>query len=147
MRRKRPTHVAKKYLSVKARKGKNLLQPKPYRSWLEADVAHDLEKRKIGFKYENLKVLYAVPTKVRTYTPDLELENGIIVEVKGRWTSVDRRKMGFVIEQNPELDIRMLFAIDNKISRSSRTRYSDWCEKRDIKYAVSKQVPESWINE
>lgn len=147
MRKKRPTQVAKKYLSPAKRRGKHLLQPKPYRSWLEADVAHDLEKRGFGFRYENLKVLYAVPTKIRTYTPDLELENGIIVEIKGRWTSQDRRKMGYVIEQNPELDIRMLFAIDNKISRTSRTRYSDWCDKRDIKYAIGKSVPEAWLYE
>ncbi len=147
MPRKRPTRAAKMYLSRAERKGKHLLPPKPYRSWLEADVANDLEEREIGFKYENLRVLYAVPTKVRTYTPDLELENKIIVEIKGRWTAHDRRKMGYVIEQNPDLDIRMLFAVNNKIARNSRTRYADWCEKRSIKYAIGKAVPEEWTDE
>ena len=120
---------------------------KPYRSWLEADVAHDLEEGGVQFKYENIRLLYAVPTKIRTYTPDLELDNGIIVEIKGRWTAQDRRKMGYVIEQNPDEDIRMLFAVDNKISRNSKTRYSDWCKKRNIKYAIGKKVPMEWLYE
>jgi hypothetical protein len=86
------------------------------------------------------------PAKTRRYIPDLVINKGALyIEVKGRWTAHDRRKMGYVIEQNPHLDIRMLFAANNTISKNSRTRYSDWCDKRGIKYAIGTEVPKEWI--
>ena len=148
MRRQRPTKAAKRYLSPAERKGKNLKPPVPYRSWLEADVTHQLEAEGVQFEYESETLFYAEPAKVRKYTPDLRIVfNNIIVEVKGRWTAHDRKKMSLVIEQNPDRDIRMLFAADNKISRSSSTRYSDWCIRRGITYAIGKEVPVEWTEE
>lgn len=147
MPRTRSRHQAKRYYSPERRKGKGWLPPKPFRSWLEADIAHDLKKRKVEYEYEEDTLIYVIPAIPHRYKPDFRLPNGIIVEAKGRWKSEDRKKMGYVIEQNPHEDIRMLFASDNKISKNSRTRYSDWCEKRGIKYAIGKQVPEEWINE
>lgn len=57
--------------------------------------------------------------------------------------------MALVVEQNPDLDIRMLFMRDNKIAKNSKTRYSDWCKKRGIVYAVSElgEIPEDWVND
>lgn len=153
MRRRLPRVQAKRYYSptsrskYKLQKGKALTPLPPYKSWLEADIAHALKKLKVKFKYEDFKLHYVVPAQAHTYTPDFELENGIIVEAKGRWTSDDRKKMSLVIEQNPHLDIRMLFALDNKISPKSRTRYSDWCAKRDIPYAIGNAVPKEWTEE
>lgn len=110
-------------------------------------MAQDLKKRRIKFKYEEDKITFVEPAKVRTYIPDLSIGDGLIVEIKGRWTAQDRRKMGYVIEQNPDLDIRMLFDKDNTISNNSNTRYSDWCTKRNIKFAIGNTIPEEWINE
>jgi len=133
---------------VKERKGRRLQPPEPYRSWLEADVANGLTERKIDFEYETKKITYVEPLKVRTYTPDLILfDEELIIEVKGRWTAIDRRKMGEVLEQNPELNIKMLFHKDNTISRNSRTRYSDWCRKRQIDYHIGIDVPQEWIDD
>lgn len=133
---------------MKERKGKRLQPPEPYRSWLEADVANGLTERKIDFEYETKKITYVEPLKVRTYTPDLILfDEELIIEVKGRWTAIDRRKMGEVLEQNPELNIKMLFHKDNTISRNSRTRYSDWCRKRQIDYHIGIDVPQEWIDD
>lgn len=103
----------------------------------------------VPFKYESLKIPYVVPAKKRVYNPDFELPNGIIVEYKGKLDRVAREKMALVLEQNPTLDIRMLFMRNNKLSKTSKTRYSDWCEKRGIKFAVSEngEIPEEWINE
>lgn len=143
---KRSKNQAKKYLSPEQRKGKTLLPPRPYRSWLEADVANNLRKRRIKFEYEPSSIVYVEPSKTRRYIPDLVINGGCTyIEVKGRWTAHDRRKMGYVIEQNPDLDIRMLFAKDNTISKNSKTRYSDWCEKRGIMYAIGTEVPKEWI--
>ena len=57
--------------------------------------------------------------------------------------------MALVVEQNPHLDIRILLMRDNKISKQSKTRYSDWLEKRNIKYAISEYgiIPEEWLAE
>jgi hypothetical protein len=153
MRRKSPRVLAKKHYSTEQRKkhrkdtGQVLLPPKPYKSWLEAGVANALKALKKKFQYEEVKLQYVVPAQVHTYTPDFKLDNDIIVETKGRWKAEDRKKMGLIYEQHPELDIRMLFATDNKISKNSKTRYSDWCEKRGIKYAIGTEVPKEWLDE
>ena len=43
------------------------------------------------------------------YIPDFVLDNGIIIETKGLFTSEDRRKHIEVQKQHPELDIRFVF--------------------------------------
>lgn len=77
------------------------------------------------------------------------LPNGIIVEAKGKLDRLVREKMALVIEQNPDLDIRFLFMRDNKIAKNSKTRYSDWCKKRGIPYAISEDghIPDAWLAE
>jgi hypothetical protein len=134
------------YLTPEKRKGKNLNAPAPYRSWLEADTAYQLKKQKIKFEYETQKIVYVVPAQTHVYTPDFVLPNGIIVETKGIWSADDRKKMGLIKEQHPDIDVRMVFGLDNKISKNSKTRYSTWCEKRGIKYAIG-SIPEEWLHE
>jgi hypothetical protein len=145
MPKRRSKKTAKSYLPPDKRKGLN--PPEPFRSWLEADVAHDLSEQGVDFEYESETIIYVVPAQTHRYTPDIKLPNGIIVEVKGRWTAIDRKKMGLVLEQNPDKDIRILFAIDNKISKNSRTRYSTWCKRRGIKYAIGRAIPKEWLEE
>jgi hypothetical protein len=82
----------------------------------------------------------------RSYTPDVFLPNGIIIEVKGIFTSKDRKIALAMKEQRPDLDIRMIFQRDNKLARNSSTRYSEFCDKHGIKWAI-KRVPEEWLNE
>lgn len=57
--------------------------------------------------------------------------------------------MSLVIEQNPDLDIRLLFMLNNTLTKQSKTTYTDWCEKRSIKCAVSREgeVPAAWLKE
>lgn len=119
------------------------------RSGLEKKVAEYLDKTGVGYEYETVKISYTVPERVHTYTPDFILPNGIITEVKGRFTPADRKKMSLVIEQNPDLDIRMLFMVNNRLSRTSKTTYVDWCAKRNIKCHVSSkgEIPEAWLKE
>lgn len=118
-----------------------------YRSGLEERVAKDLTSRGVRFDFEKRKVKYTPPPKERTYTPDFELENGIIIETKGYFKSDDRAKMRWVKEQHPELDIRMLFGrAKNVINKGSSTTYADWCEKYGYKWAEGR-VPQAWIDE
>lgn len=119
------------------------------RSNLEKKVATHLDKKDVEYGYENEVLHYVVPESRHKYTPDFILPNRIIVEVKGRLTAADRKKMLLVKEQNPDRDIRFLFAVDNKISKSSKTTYSIWCEKKGFKYHVSRDgnIPDEWLKE
>lgn len=119
------------------------------RSGFEERTAKYLDSNKVKYEYETLVVDYVVPESTHKYKPDFILPNGIIVECKGRFTPQDRKKMSLVIEQNPDKDIRLLFMLDNTLSKSSRTTYSSWCEKRGIKCHVSKngEIPVEWIKE
>ena len=106
-----------------------------YRSSLELEVAKDLEKYNINPKliYECLVLNYIIPESKKKYTPDYVLPNGIIVEVKGYWSLEDRKKFLYVRESNPDKDIRMVFQNSkNKLRKSSKTTYSDFCIKNNI---------------
>lgn len=117
------------------------------RSGLEKKTAQYLDSKKVEYGYESEKLKYIVPAKQHSYTPDFILPNGVIVEVKGRFDAASRTKMIHVIEQNPDRDIRLLFSVDNKINKSSKTRYSDWCSRRNIVYCISADgvVPDDWL--
>ena len=54
-----------------------------YRSGLEDQLAEFLRKHKINFVYEKVKIEWE-DLAYRTYTPDFILDNGIIIETKGR---------------------------------------------------------------
>ena len=116
-----------------------------YRSKYEAGIAKNSPK---NVEYEIVKLKWIPPVKVRTYTPDWLLPNGIIVESKGRFVSADRTKMIEVIKQNPDKDIRMLFMNASvKLSKKSKTTYGDWCDKHNIKWAEGNEIPKAWLNE
>ena len=124
------------------------VEQRKLRSGYEKKVRKCLEENKVQYTYESMVIKYVVPETKRSYTPDFVLANGIVIESKGFWDSTSRSKMALVIEQNPHLDIRILFQRDNAINKGSKTKYSDWCKKRGIKYAVSPQgiIPEEWLH-
>ena len=118
-----------------------------YKSKFEQKIADDLIKKKVKVDYETLKLKYVIPESNHIYTPDFILPNGIVVETKGKFDLKDRKKMLLVIEQHPELDIRMLFQrAKNPIRKGSKTSYSDWCDKNNIKWA-DREIPKSWYSE
>jgi len=98
----------------------------------------------VPFKYEQFKIKYEV-NEIRTYTPDFELPNGIIIESKGRFVAADRKKHLLVQKQYPSLDIRFVFSNSRaKISKGSKTTYAMWCEKNGFQYA-DKLIPKEWL--
>ena len=84
--------------------------------------------------------LAAVQT--RSYTPDFFLSNGVIIEAKGRFTPHDRRIA--LAMRDRGVDVKLMFQFNNKLSRNSKTRYSDWCTKNDIDFAV-RRLPPEWL--
>ena len=117
-----------------------------YRSGLEEDTAAYLKKKKVKFTYEKEKIKW-VDLKIRTYTPDFELDNGIIIETKGIFSSADRRKHVEIAKQHPTLDIRFVFSNANaKLYKGAKSRYCDWCEQKGFKWA-HRVIPEEWLKE
>lgn len=122
-----------------------------YRSGLERQVAAQLDRLDLPFEYETQRVEYVRPAKPSRYTPDFVITTGsgkvIYIETKGRFDIDDRAKHRLIREQHPELDIRFVFSNSkNKISKTSKTTYADWCERYEFLFA-DKRIPQEWINE
>ena len=114
-----------------------------YRSQLEEKVADLLIELGVTYDYETTKIAYTIP---HNYYPDFILPNGIILECKGYWEASDRRKIKSVKEQNPDIDLRMVFQSPfNTISKKSKTTYAQWCENQGIPWASFKNIPLDWL--
>lgn len=116
-------------------------------SGLEARVGEGLDDQGVSYEYETLVIPFLQPAKARRYTPDFVLPNGIIVEVKGQFTSADRQKHLMVRDEWPDLDIRFVFGRSSaRLSKASKTTYARWCETNGFIYA-DLQIPRTWIRE
>ena len=123
------------------------------KSGLEEAVFNYLNKVKINFTYEGMKIVYFQPALKKTYTPDFPFNNcNIIIETKGAFNSADRKKMKIIKEQNPKLDIRFIFSNSKKkIGKKSKTTYGKWCELFGFKYHCIQSTkitfPQEWLKE
>jgi hypothetical protein len=118
-----------------------------YRSGLEEDVCKQLDAAEVPYEYEKMKIKYIKPASEHQYTPDIVLDNGIIIETKGRFLIADRKKHMLIKRQQPHLDIRFVFSNSNqKLNKGSYTTYAQWCIKNGFLYA-DKLIPENWLNE
>lgn len=129
-----------------------------FKSKFELGLAKQLKE--VGVNYEYEKESWEYFTKVtnglcsdcdgthvtqrRWYTPDFFLPNGVVIEAKGHFTASNRATLKAVRKAHPTVDLRLVFQTDNRISRSSRTKCSEWCEQFGFLYAV-KEIPEEWI--
>ena len=132
-----------------------------YRSKLEVSVAEQLEDAGVKFDYEQYKLSYSLNIRnaeccscggdavvqFHEYLPDFWIKGtDIVIEAKGRFTAADRKKILAVTETNPLVEVRMLFQIDQKLSKGRKKRYSDWCDDNDIRYSIG-TIPEEWLHE
>jgi hypothetical protein len=116
----------------------------PYRSRMEARLVPPLLSR--GGRYEPLFLRYP-SRRVRGYTPDVVLFNGIALEIKGWFTAADRTKLLDVKAAYPALDLRMVLASpQQKIGRQSKTTQAMWCEQHGIPWSDN-AVPDAWLAE
>ena len=127
------------------------------RSGFEDKVEANLKERGISYEYESIKLKYTKErcphcdkiVKRGTYTPDFIIQRPsrvrLVVEGKGRFTSIDRTKMLRVKRDHPNEDIRILFQGNNPIRKGSNTRYVDWAEKNGFPCAVGIEIPDSWL--
>ncbi len=123
-----------------------------FRSGLEEDVASSLQARGVPYLFETVTLHYCVPESCHRYTPDFKIKcasgKEVLIETKGRWLPADRKKMKLVIEQHPDLDIRMVFNNPNqRITKTSKTTYAAWCDRHlGIPWAKG-DIPDAWILE
>lgn len=119
-----------------------------YRSGLEEVIGESLTLQGVRFDFEKLIIVFSVPARKSKYKPDFHLlDNGIIVETKGRFVTKDRQKHLLIKEQHPHLDIRFVFSRSKAtISKTSKTTYAMWCDKHGFKYA-DKVIPDAWLRE
>lgn len=113
---------------------------------IEVDLKRKLRSGRGSFQYEPEKLKYVL---YKNYIPDykVKLSNGkqFFIEVKGYLRPTDRTKMVAVKSMNPELDIRFIFPQDNKLNKSSKTKYSDWAKKNNFRYHIGTNVPKEWL--
>lgn len=120
-----------------------------FKSPLEYSVYRTLKdiSKKLKIEYETVKLRYTQP---KDYIPDfiIALSNGRILylEVKGYFRQPDRSKILAVIRDNPGVDLRLVFEKNNKLSRRSKMRYSDWATKHNIPYSIN-EIPLDWFEE
>lgn len=109
---------------------------------LQADLGDRVE-------YENPKrrLSYVQPSKERTYSPDFTFVGSpVIIEAKGKLDRSEREKLLWIKKHNKDADIRIVFMRDNKITKRSRMRYTDWAKKHGFPCAVG-SVPKEWVDE
>ena len=118
-------------------------KPIKYRSKLEERIAELLEGLGVSFEYESAKIPYTIQ---HHYHPDFLLPNYTYLEAKGYWDPKDRRKILAVKKDNPDIDLRMVFQSPyNKISKTSKTTYAQWCERHDIPWTSFHNIPLDWL--
>ena len=123
-----------------------------YRSKFEGRVAAVLPA---GTKYEPETFKYPVAdpgyrcracaskdvVRTTSYRPDFKLPNGTWIEAKGKLTGANRRRLVAFKAFYPDIDIRLVFMANNKLSKTSKTRYLDWAAKVGIPAAVFPKLP------
>lgn len=133
---------------TKKKKKQPSIKTGKYQSQLEERIAKQLAKGGLkNVRYEPFKVAYTIR---KDYIPDFVVvtKSGkeIYIEVKGWFRPEDRTKMRAVKSSHPELDIRMLFDKNNKVSSRGKMKYTEWCAKHGFKCAI-KSVPKEWFSE
>lgn len=112
------------------------------RSGLETKSLELLKKNKIPYEYEpkDKKLKYQTLPTNHTYLPDVILEDGTILEIKGYFSAENRKKMVHIKRCHPERRIVMVFQSNNYIRKGSKTTYLDWCRKEGIEAIMFKDL-------
>lgn len=121
------------------------------RSRLEQQFERVLQEYDAKYEYECTKIPYIVPESKHTYTVDWTLLNGVLVETKGRLADyAERRKYELLKQQNPDLDLRFVFADPNKLVGGTKTvTHCAWAEKHNFKWCSIKDTEQikKWVKE
>ena len=116
-----------------------------FRCKLEEQVNQSLTDQGLAISYEKERFPYHLK---KYYTPDFLVKGEMFdfwIEVKGYWPSDARTKFLAVIREHPTLPIFVaLQKPTQKLSRSSSTSYSQWCEKYGICWCPT-PIPQEFL--
>ena len=111
------------------------------RSGFERTLAADLNKRKVAFGYETVKLPYVIK---HIYNVDFHiLDNGILIEAKGYFRPGDVAKMRAVKAAHPDRDIRFVFQQAHKRIPGQKQTHAEWATRHGFPWADGK-IPEEW---
>lgn len=110
-----------------------------------------LDVKGIVYEYETERISFTQPEKKRSYIPDIILTkmlgDKMYIELKGKFDRDAQQKMVLVKSEHPELDIRLVFMRDNRMSKNTKTKtYSDWARQKGFPFAVG-HIPDGWLEE
>lgn len=101
----------------------------------EATVAQLLDELNISWEYHPIRIPW-VPS-VQYYTPDFKINltdgSSFLLETKGCFDLASRAKMKQLKIQYPNMDIRMMFMLDQPLTKGSPTLYTDWARRHKYK--------------
>lgn len=104
-----------------------------FKSNLERDF-----HRTFKLPYEPVALPYVVTHR---YTPDFQVSANAYIETKGMFVGADRSKHLQVKKQHPHIEVLFVFQEPNRrLSKASRTTYSQWCEAKGFAWCSSKDT-------
>lgn len=130
--------------------GRNILSEKKRRSKLEMQFEEILIENQANYDYEITQISYKIPESQHTYTVDWTLPSGIFIETKGYLSDhQERTKYILLKQQYPELDLRFVFANNQKLCGGMKTTHAQWAEKNGFQYCSVKDMDtiQQWIKE
>jgi predicted nuclease of restriction endonuclease-like RecB superfamily len=120
------------------------------RNSFERDLYKQLRARQrkdYEISYESERLHYAVPQE---YVPDFVVSfpsgRKIYIEGKGYFRPEDRRKLVAVRNSNPEIDLRIVFQRDQKLSKHHKMTYGQWADREGFPWAVG-SIPKEWLKD
>ncbi len=132
-----------------------------YRSKFESNVAEMIRACGVKPLYEVTDIVVPLPIRMGNcpkcgnkdvvrgshYRPDftirVEGKPPIFVEAKGILTYRDKCLAEYMSKHH---NWKIVFMADNKLNKRSPTRYSDWCRKNGVQFAVN-NVPKEWFQD
>ena len=141
----------KRRKQIKKIDGKVVKSNFEYEMWLKLK---EILPKGAKIEYEVDKIPYVIE---HVYIPDFTItfKDGrkLYIETKGNGRQFDghtRQKMVAVRDQNPEIDLRIIFFADGRIGGSKRRkdgnyyRQSDWGKKNNFLFAI-REIVEDWF--
>lgn len=120
------------------------------RSKLEMQIVQLLNENHAFWDYEVTKIPYLVPESNHNYTVDFTLGNNILIEGKGYLSDAQERNKYILIKQQyPDIDLRFIFANNDKLCGGMKTTHAQWAAKNGFKYCSVKDIEtiKQWIEE
>ncbi len=118
-----------------------------YKSFAEIDVRKQLDFTASIVEYEPTSFEYVIEG---WYTPDFKvtLPSGkfFYIEVKGKLDRAGRAIYQAIKRNQPDLDLRFLFLVNNKLNKGAKMRYTEWAAKYHFPCAVE-LLPTEWFVE